>query len=545
MTESSALQKGRTAYAGRQWRAAYEHLQKADAEGGLGPEDLDRLATAAYLIGDDDGSVDARARAHTARLATDDRVSAARSAIWLSMTMLDHPRHRTEAAGWLARAQRLLETAPPSCSEQGWLLCAIARQRAAAGDFDAAYDAFTRAAAIAERCDDRELMAMARHGQGRALIMLNRPDEGFALFDEVIVALAGREVGPIIAGAVYCSVLSACRDRFELRRAHEWTGALERWCAAQPDLVPFHGHCLVQRAELLHLHGALDEALFEARKACDRLARRGVTGDAAAAHYQLAEIHRIRGEFDQAETAYRNASQAGLNPHPGLALLRLAQGQTEAAEAAIRLAAREARDRRTRALVFAAAAHIALAANNIEDAREASRELSRVAGETDLTFLRALALQTEAAVAVAAGRAADALESVSTARTIWQDLDVPYEFARVRELTGRAYRQLGDDEGARLEFDAALDVFERLGARIDVERLAAVVGPPPERSTLLTGREVEVLRLVATGATNRSIAARLRISEKTVARHVSNIFTKLDLSSRSAATAYAYEHKLL
>jgi len=544
VTAQTPLARGRAAYAERRWTDACEQLRLADQANPLTPEDLQRLATAAYLIGDEDSSIQAQVRAHAALLARGHHVRAAMSAIWLAMTMIGRPRYRTEAAGWIARAQRLLED-EAECGEQGWLLCVTARQRAAARDFEAAYDGFTRALSIGERCGDRDLTALARNGQGRTLIMLNRAAEGFALLDEVIVSLTGHEIGPMIAGAVYCSVLSACHEGFELRRAQDWTAALDRWCSTQPDLVPFRGECLVWRAELLQLNGALDDAVREARQACERFAAQRLESAAAAAHYRLADIQRIRGEFAESDAEYRYASQGGLSPQPGLALLRLAQGQLDAADAAIRLACADTRDRRTRALVLAAAVQIRLAGGDTDGARQAARELSALGGESSPPFLRALAEQSLAEIAVAERRGTAAVEHLSMARRIWQELDIPYEFARARELTGRAYRLLGDEEGAQLEFDAAAETFERIGARPDADRIASLAAPPPPSATPLTGREVEVLRLIATGATNRAIAAELRISEKTVARHVSNIFVKLDLPSRAAATAYAYKHHLV
>ena len=527
VTAPTALAQGRAAYAERRWSGACEQLRLADESEPLSGADLDRLATAAFLVGDDEGSVAARTRAHASFLEEGHRVRAAMSAIWLTMTMIGRPRYQTEAAGWAARAQRLLD-GEQTCAEHGWLLCVTARQRAAARDVEGAYDAFTRAVAIAEQCGD-----------------MNRSADGFALLDEVIVSLTGQEIGPIVAGAVYCSVLSACHDQFDLRRAQDWTAALDRWSRPQPDLVPFRGECLVRRAELLQLGGALNDALAEARAACARFADRPLEHDAAAAHYRLADIHRIRGEFAEADAEYRHASQAGLSPHPGLALLRLAQGERDAAHAAIRLACRDARDRRTRALVLAAAVQIRLARADVAGAREAAEELSAMTGEPQAPFLRALSQQLLGAVAIAEERGTAAVAHLSSAREIWQDLDIPFEFARSRELTGQAYRLLGDEEGEQLEFDAAADTFERIGARPDAERVTSFGSPTPATATPLTGREVEVLRLVATGATNRTIAADLGISEKTVARHVSNIFVKLDIPSRAAATAYAYKHRLL
>jgi DNA-binding CsgD family transcriptional regulator len=528
------------------WSEAYALLNAADARAPLDPDDLDRLAIAAYLIGEDSTSVQARTRAHAAFLERGEPIRAARSAFWLAFTIVDKPDQRAQAAGWLARAQRLIDDVKEPCVEQGWLLCGSARQRVAGGDIASAHAAFTQAAEIGARFGDRDLMALARHGQGRTLLGMNQTTAGLTLLDEVMLAVTAGEVAPIIAGVVYCSVISACHDLFDLRRAQEWTTALEGWCASHPDVVPFRGYCLIHRSELMRLHGAWQDAFAEVRRACDRLIDSPSKPEAGAAYYQLAELHRLRGEFAEADEAYRLASQAGRKPHPGLALLRLSQGHTDAADASIRLALQETRDGRGRVLLLCAGVEIMLASNDIAGARAASDELVQLAGRLDLPFPLAASSQARGAVTLAEGRPLPAVEFLGAAQHAWQELNAPYELAQVRELIGLAYRQLGDDEGAQLELEAAHEAFDRLGATPAAARVAAFTAQAsPPVSTGLTGREIEVLRLIATGITNRTIAARLGISEKTVARHVSNIFTKLDLPSRAAATAYAYEHKLI
>jgi DNA-binding CsgD family transcriptional regulator len=544
--DSRTLEDGRTAFATGAWSDAFRLLAAADARAPLGADDLDRLASAAYLVGEYAASVDARARAHAAFLERGEAIRAAGSAFWLTFALLDRPDQRAQAAGWIARAQRLMDDVTETCAEHGWLLCASARQRAGEGEIASAYAAFTKAAEIGARVGSPDLIALARHGQGRTLLAMNQTPDGLALLDEVMVAVAGGEVAPMIAGTVYCSVISACHDRFDLRRAQEWTLALQRWCDAHPEIVPFRGHCLVRRSELMQLHGAWTDAFSEARRACERQHDASSQPETAAAYYQIAELHRLRGEFTSAEEAYRLASQTGRRPQPGLALLRLGQGQTDAADAAIRLALQETRDRRSRVLLLSAAVEIVLAKKDAAGARLASDELAQLAARLDMPFPRAVSSQARGAVLLAEGNPLPALESLHAAATAWQELDAPYELAQARVLIGLAYRRLGDLEGAQLELDAAQEVFEKLGAAPAAARVAALseqASPPP--STGLTGREIEVLRLIATGATNRAIAGRLGISEKTVARHVSNIFTKLDLPSRSAATAYAYQHKLL
>jgi len=541
-----ALADGRAAIDKGAWASAYALLSAADAETPLEPEDLDRLARAADLIGRDTDSIAAWTRAHAGFLERGDRLRAAASAFWLAFGLVSDPSSHAQAAGWLARSRRLLDEANVSCVEQGWHVCASALQCAQAGKLEDARVTYEEAAAIGDRFGCADLVALARHGQGRCLLDLGRRSEGLALLDEVMIAVTGGEIAPRVAGIVYCSVISACQDLFDLRRAHEWTTALHRWCTANPDVVPFRSSCLVHRSEVMQLSGAWPDALEEARRACEHLRAHERPADPGASYYQLAELLRLRGEFEQAEEAYRLASQAGRKPQPGLALLRFAQGHDEAADAAIRLALRETRGRRSRVHLLAAAVDIALARRDLAAARAAVVELAALARDLDAPFPAAKSAHAQGAVALSEGQAEPALASLDSARSTWQELDVPYELARVRMLIGLAYRQLGDEDGAQLEFDAAQETFERLGAAPDAARAAALAGAAERASSGgLTGREIEVLRLIATGATNRAIAGKLNISEKTVARHLSNIFTKLDLPSRSAATAYAYEHKLV
>ena len=540
-----SLQRGREAYERQAWAEAYAALAEADHSTPLDAEDLDRLATAAALIGLDEASAAARTRAFQRFLDGGDSRRAAGSALWRLLSISDQKHRQAEIGGWLARAERLLAGDAEDSVARGFLLCLGGRRKAGEGDFAGAHTAFTEALAIGERLRHADLTALARHAVGRAMLWQQQTAAGMACLDEVMVAVSAGEVGPIVTGIVYCSVLSACHDLFDQRRAQEWTDAMTSWCAAYPDMVPFRGECLVRRSELLQVHGAWDDAVVEARRACERLAS-GDPTQSAPAFYQHAEICRVRGDFDAAEEGYRQANRAGRRPQPGLALLRLAQGDTAAADAAIRSALHETKGQRARAQVLHAAVEILLASADAAAARAAARELEELARQVGAPALRAAAAQAAAAVALAAGEPRDAVGLLREAWELWQDVPAPYEVARVRALMGSAYAALGDDEGARMEIDAAVEVFEQLGARPDVERLTALHAPEtPAPSGGLTGREVEVLRQIAAGKTNRAIAAQLSISEKTVARHISNIFTKLDLSSRSAATAYAYEHKLL
>jgi DNA-binding CsgD family transcriptional regulator len=346
-----------------------------------------------------------------------------------------------------------------------------------------------------------------------------------------------------MTGIIYCSVISACSDLCDIGRAREWTQALARWCDGQPDMVPYRGECLVHRAEIISLQGVWPDALHEALLACERLAAPPGQPAFGAALYQVAELHRLRGDFDDAEAAYRRAAESGKSPYPGLALLRLAQGRGDDATAAICRVLQETRHRRARSRVLSAAVEIMLTRGDIDGARRAADELDALAQAIGTPFLRATAAEARGAVLLAEGDPTAALSSCRTAWTLWRDLDVPYEAARTQLLIAQACRALGDKDSAEIELAAACRAFEQLGARPDLARLQPGVAAPAGAG--LTARELQVLRLVATGRTNRTIADDLGLSEKTVARHISNIFNKLDVSSRAAATAYAFEHHLV
>jgi DNA-binding CsgD family transcriptional regulator len=384
---------------------------------------------------------------------------------------------------------------------------------------------------------------LARHLQGRCLLLAERVGEGLALLDEAMLAVAGGTVGPLVTGIVYCSVIEGCRQVFALDRAREWTAALAAWCDSQPDLHAFTGSCLVHRAEILELRGAWPDALEEARRAAERLNPAEDPQACAAAWYQMAEVYRLRGDAAAAETAFRRSGETGWDPQPGLALLRLAQGQADAAEAAIRRVLASAANRVHRARQLPAQVEILLARGDVEAARRSCDELASIADALGTDMLRAVSGRARGAVALAEGDPTAALADLRRALQVWQRLEAPYHAARTRVLLAEACQALGDEEGARLERDAARTAFEHLGAAPDLTRLGApAVAPNPHG---LTRRELEVLRLLAEGKTNKAIADTLGRSVKTVDRHVSNIFDKLDVPSRAAATAFAYEHDLI
>jgi ATP/maltotriose-dependent transcriptional regulator MalT len=454
-----------------------------------------------------------------------------------------------QSGGWLARAARLIEETGYDGPESGRLLIPQGLGALMSGDPATAFATFEQVATIADRFADRDLATMGRLGRGQSLIAMGEVKRGVSLLDEAMTAVIAGEISPIESGTVYCAVIEACQQLYDLRRAQEWTAALTRWLDSQPDLVPFRGNCLVYRAELMRLHGAWEDAGVEAERARTWLLRPPPEPGVGEAIYELAELDRLRGAFDAAETGYREAGSWGRLPEPGHALLRLAQGDVGAATTAIRRAQAEAVDDLARSRLLEPSVQIAIAAGDLATARGSADTLAAMAAQADAPLLQAMALRAEGAARLAEDDVDGALAVLRLAWEAWTALDAPYDAAQVRVLTANACRRLGDVDGAQREENAAREVFARLGAATDVAAIepdaVRTKGSVSELPNGLTTREVEVLRLVATGLTNRAIADALTISERTVDRHVSNIFTKLDVSTRAAATAFAYEHGLV
>lgn len=445
--------------------------------------------------------------------------------------------------GFLMRAQRHAAALPPG-REQGWMATLEATVAMFSGDLDGALARITDGIRIGREVGDTELVAMAIRTQGLAMIDAGRVAEGFALLDEAMAATLAGEVGPYLAGVIYCSLLSACLAIGDLRRAGEWSDAAVDWCATIPPDSPYPGMCRANRAEVARLRGAWGEAEAEAERACDELLIIEPRF-AAAAFLQLAEIRRRRGDLAGAETAYTRAHEFGEDPQPGLALLRLAQGKRAAARAAITAALGAAGPARPHLVrLHAANVEIALADGSIDDALASAAALGRIADESQAPAFAAQAAQAAGSVALASGDVDGALARLREASTGWQELRLPYEASRARVGFARALAAAGDEEGATLELRAALAGFERLGAVRDAGEVASLLGTPDALPAGLTAREAEVLRLLASGKTNRDIAVELVISEHTVGRHLQNLYAKLGVSSRSAATAYAFEHGL-
>ncbi len=540
------LKRGREALGRQAWREAHEALTVADRSAPLGPADLELLATSAYMLGWEQEYMEVLERAYRAYLDTEEPLAAVRCAQWIAVKLAVRG-ELGQAGGWLGRAERLLEREGTDRVERGYLLIPRIIEQEVAGDLERAAAIAAEAAAIGEHFGDPDLVSVATHAEGSALISLGRFREGLALLDLAMVAVLAGEVSPVSSGIVYCGAILACEEAHDLRRAREWTTALTRWCEGQPDLIAFTGRCLVHRAQIMRMDGSWQEAIEEARRAAERCLKGENPVAAGEAHYQRAEVHRLRGEHPAAEEAYREASGQGWEPHPGLALLRLAQGKGKAAQAAVRRVLSEARDTGKRAGLLPAYVEILVAVGDLQGAAKACAELDSIAGrEEEPGALAALAAHSRGLVELTAGDPDAALAALRRAVELWQRFRTPYEVARTRELIGLACRDLGDEDTARLELEAAGETFARLGAVTDSARIEGPAGlGNAVDSHGLSNRELEVLSMLCAGKTNREIAADLVLSVRTVDRHVSNLYAKLGVSSRAAATTYAHEHGLI
>jgi len=540
---------GLRAFAARKWKGAFDHLSRADGDGSLDPTELERLGHAAYLIGKPERAAASWTLAHSGFVEQGESARAVRLGFWLSLTLLLDGKV-AQSSGWLARTQRLLGETTQACPEQGLMLVLDGLFAMGKGDGEKASQCFDQAISIAREFGDPDLMAMGALGRGQASIQMGHADEGPTLLDEAMVAVTAGDVSPMTAGIVYCAVILTCERTFDLRRAHEWTMALDDWCRSQPEMIAFRGDCLIHRSELLLLKGNWSSALQEARRAHELFAGRSERA-AGRALYQQAELRRLWGQFKEAERLYREAGLLGIEPQPGASLLRLAQGDGKSARTSIRLAESNAaspqgpRAGTQRVKLLGPMVDIMLAANDVQSARAAADELTRTAAATKAPYLDASAGTAAGSVLLALGEAEQALGKLREAWTIWQQLEAPYPSACARARIAQAYEMLGDGAAARLHLDAAAAVFERLGARPDLDRLC---NREPKTRTVTVGlstRERQVLALIASGNTNREIAFELAISEHTVARHVSNIFGKIGVSTRTAAGAFAYEHGMV
>jgi DNA-binding CsgD family transcriptional regulator len=536
------LGSARDAFARADWPAAFDGFRAAQERTDLSADDCFALADSAWWVGEIEAALDAWQVAYHLYLRAGTRRRAAMAAMFVGV----HSMQRGDSAAgsaWMRRTRRLLGE-EPEAAEHGYPLYLDIFVAMGAGDIPGAIEVARRMQDLGHRFNDPNLSAVGLVGEGRALIKQGLVRDGMGLLDESMLAALSENLHPVWAGAIYCHLMDACRELDELRRAGEWTEAAIRWCDRIPDASLYRGICRVHRAQVLQARGDWDLAEREAARACTDLLRLN-PGIVAEGHYEIGEIRRLRGDLGGAEESFRRAHELGRDPQPGLALVRLAQGNIHVAATSISIAlATGGEDRLARARLWAAQVEIALAAGDVAVAQKASDDLADTARIYESSGLEAAARQARGAVLLAAGRPLEAGGVLRSACRLWQELAALHSAATTRVLLAQAYRALGDEDAAQLELDAACAVFGRLGANLDVRRVGELQG----RGSLpggLSEREAEVLRLVAAGKSNRDIAELLFISERTVHRHLSNIFTKVGVTSRTAAAAYAFEHDLV
>lgn len=543
---ASSLERARHAYAARQWADAFARFCEADAQAPLGAGDLESLVWSAALSARDDAMLSALERLYELHAAAGRREKASRCAFWLGFR--NYSLGETgRAMAWMQRSQRLVDELGGESVVRGYLLLPAVHKCRAEGKLDSAAETAARAVAIGEKFHDRDLVGLARNLQGTVFIHMGRVAEGVALLDEAMLAASGGELSPLVTGLVYCSVISACCQIYAMDRAREWTDALSSWCDEQPQLGAFNGSCMVHRSEIMQMNGAWPEALQEARHASRHLEKTVDRDTAAAAQYQEGEIYRLRGDFAAAERCYRETNRLGREPYPGLALLRLAQGRREQAVAAIRRVAAATANPLARAKYLPAAVEIMLACGLVEEAAEASEQLDEISRKFGTEVLNAISSCARGLVASARGDLGTALPLLRNAFSTWHKVGAPYIAARIRAQIARACLTLGDRETAMMELEAARAAFEDVGAAPDLAEIAKIDPSRPREQDDhgLSAREVEVLSHLVSGSTNRAIADALGLSTKTVDRHVGNIFNKLGVSSRAAATARALRDEII
>jgi DNA-binding NarL/FixJ family response regulator len=536
------LHRAREAYERRDWVAAFDALAAIDDEA-LQADDFAALASTAYLVGRRNDCIQALQRAYDANLGRGDVLQAVRSACWLT-TVLFEGGELAIGNGWLARAQRLLDDVEGDVVERGYVIERLILQGVITGDFATAFELAPQLTGYGRRFHDPDLVATGLMCEGRMAIYSGQVAVGLQLLDEAMVEVMGGALSPIIAGLVYCSVIEACQEVSDLGRAGQWTHALTTWCEAQPGLVAYTGQSAVHRGQLMRLQGALQEALAELDSALERYAATGGHPAIGLAHYERGVVLGLLGDAAAADLAFAAAIDAGHSGQPGRALLWLATGRTEAAVAAVRRLLVEQQDPVSRSGLLPAAVEVLVAAGDSEAADPLVGELQEIGATFGCGALQAAGRYAEATLALSAGDGARTTTAAKQAAALWARLEARHELARCRVLAAQGMRLLGDEQSAVSELEAARKAFAELGARSDERAVALLLGHGTAPGGL-SPREVEVLQLVAAGRSNPQVAAELFLSEKTVARHLSNIFTKLDVGSRTAAAAFAYEHGLV
>ncbi len=524
------------------WAAVYDRLAAVDSDE-LSTKDLERLAEAAFWLGRPREAISARQKAYARHRDAGDVTNATKTAWQLFHHYFDL-NETMAAGGWLQRAHRHAETIPDQV-EAGYVALADAEWATYHRELDRAFEYAVQATEAGRRFSEHDLEGLGLASQGRILVARGDVRAGLDRMDEALVAVLSDELSPFATGWVYCLLLYTCHELGDLRRAAEWTDLAVQWCEQHGRESWYPGLCRLHQCEVQSLRGEWIAAEAQAIRATQELAP---FGDylVADGQYVAGEIRRRKGDYAAAEEAFRRAHQLGRDPQPGLALLYLAHGDADRAATALRIAVAAGSGMPLQhGQLLAAHVRAELERGELHDAAASADRLGQLAEQTGSRLLQAMAGTANGAVLLSRGEAQKALHVLKEAGTISRELSCPYETAETRVLIGLAARQLGDEATAALEFEAARAAFATLGAAPDVTRVDALLAKEAQLPGGLTAREAEVLRLVAVGKSNREIAAELFISEHTVARHLSNIFRKIGVTSRSAATSFAHEHDLV
>jgi DNA-binding NarL/FixJ family response regulator len=528
---TDSLTQAREAYAARDWATAATRFDAVPTEH-LAADDLADYADAVWWLGRIDDNLRLSAAACDAFLAGSRPVEAAGSALVLGVFHLARG-DELQGMGWIGRAGHLLEGIP-ECPVHGLLLHLTGVEPSLqAGQPAAAVDAARRVQDLGRRLGQPDLVAIGLNGEGRALIRSGQVIDGLRLLDEAMLAVLDGELAPFVSGTLYCHTIAACHEVADVRRMNRWTDLAERWLATFPAAVAFGGLCAVHRAQLHLIHGRWDDAERTALQVVPDLDANRIDY-AAEAWYVVAEARRLRGD-PSAAGAYDEAHARGRDPQPGRALLQLLGGDAAGAATSVRTAlAAVGSDSLRRAPLCAAAVEIAVAAGRPGDASGAASELAATAATYATSGLEAMAAGARGAMLLAEGRAEEALPVLRDACRRWHELGATHDVAATCSRLAEAYRALGDEASAAAEDTRAEEAYERLG----------VPRPGAEAPDGLSRRECEVLTLVAEGRSNREIGDRLFISDRTVGRHLTNIYNKLGVTSRTQAVRYAIEHGL-
>jgi len=539
------LAEARDAHRRREWSAAYDALSGLRRTGPLDGDDLAALSDAAWWLGLIRQSLEACEEGHDRFLADGRLDRAAMLAIeaGFSWSLRGEPEI---GAGWVSRARRLL-AGQPTGTAQAMLMWMDARARAEAGDVEGALHDCDRLRTLGGELGEPVVGCLALALEGSLVVLGGDTARGFELLDEAMLpALAGR-IPPDFAGNLYCQMLSVCHEVGDVPRARRWTEATQRWTDTFTSAAMFVGVCRVHRSQLLRLSGEWAAAEREAAAANHELAELNVEA-VGEARYELGETHRLRGDLDGARAWYAAAAELGRSPEPGVSLVLLESGRHDEALAGVQQALLEEGEPCRRARLLAAHVEIAVEAGRADLAEDPALELEALAHRFGTPGLRAWAGQARGTALLGADDPEGALPHLRVALFEYDAMGAAYDAATCRALLGKAFGALGDDRAAHVETEAGRRAFEDLGATPRVAwltRLTAGVAGPTTLPGGLTERETQILALVAEGSSNREVARRLVISEKTVARHLANVYLKLGVGSRTAASAWAHRQGLV